>query len=259
MAAPHGLMMAEPDQPESAAEHGGSLVLGFGERIVRIPAGTTFVVGRGADLSIGDNPYVHRRFLEIAQRDGVWWLSNVGSALTASVSSADGAAQSWLAPGSSMPLVFRTTTVMFTGDSTMYEVSLTVESPVYEESVGWNGAGVAGGTAELLSPMQRILLTALAEPLLRDGDGGAARLRSTDEIAARLGWPVEKLERRLGSLCDKFARMGVRGLDRRASGRLLASQRSRLVELAVGTRIVTIVDLELLTAFATQGVDAPAA
>lgn len=186
MAAPHGLMMAEPDQPESAAEHGGSLVLGFGERIVRIPAGTTFVVGRGADLSIGDNPYVHRRFLEIAQRDGVWWLSNVGSALTASVSSADGAAQSWLAPGSSMPLVFRTTTVMFTGDSTMYEVSLTVDSPVYEESVGWNGAGVAGSAAELLSPMQRILLTALAEPLLRDGDG--ARHACDPPTRSRRDW-----------------------------------------------------------------------
>ncbi len=252
-------MMTAPDQPESAAEHGGSVVLGFGERSERIAAGTAFVIGRGADLSIGDNPYVHRRFLEVAQRDGVWWLTNIGSALTASVSSAEGAAQSWLAPGQSMPLVFRTTAVMFTGGSTMYEFSLTLESPVYEEPAGWRGAGDAENAAELLSPMQRILLTALAEPLLRDGDAGSARMRTTDEVAARLGWTPEKLERRLGRLCDKLSRKGVRGLRRSADARLGDAQRSRLAEIAVGARFVTVVDLELLTAFATEDVDVPAA
>lgn len=244
--------MIVADIAQSAGPTQRALLLDFGGHRERIASDQPFVIGRAADLSIGDNPYVHRHFLEIADRDGIWWLRNVGSGLTASVASADGLAQSWLAPGSSMPLVFGATTVMFTAGSTTYELALTAETPFYEVSTSWSPAAETGGVAELLSPMQRILLTALAEPLLRHRADGAVQLSSTEAVAARLGWSVEKLERRVGSLCDKFARHGVRGLGRGADGEILASQRSRLVEHAVGARIVTADDLSLLDAFVAQ-------
>ncbi|BDZ39592.1 hypothetical protein [Microbacterium suwonense] len=236
-----------PEPAQSTA-----LLLEFGAQRELIPAGTSFVIGRGADLSIDDNPYVHRRFLEIAERDGIWWLANVGSGLTASVASADGLAQSWLAPGASMPLVFGATTVMFTAGETTYEFSLTADTPYYQVSASWSRAAGADGVAELLSPMQRILLTALAEPMLRHGDGGSVQLPALDEVAARLGWSIEKLGRRVDSLCGKFARHGIRGLERRPDGEILASSRSRLVEHAIGARIVTTEDLPLLDAFVAQ-------
>lgn len=228
----------------------GALLLDFDGRREQIAAGSTFVVGRAADLSIDDNPYVHRRFLEISQHDGIWRLSNVGSRLTASVASADGLAQSWLAPGASMPLVFGATTVMFTAGDATYVFTLTAETPFYQVSTVWNSP--TGVVSELLSPMQRILLTSLAEPLLRRRADGSVQLPSTEEVAARLGWSIEKLERRVGTLCDKFARLGIRGLERGPEGEILASQRSRLVEHAVGARIVTTDDLELLDAFVAQ-------
>lgn len=230
----------------------GSMLLEFAGRSEIIPPGSTFVIGRGTDLSIDANPYVHRRFLEIAERDGVWWLANIGSGLTASVASADGLAQAWLAPGASMPLVFGATRVMFTAGATTYELSLSAEQPYYEVSRAWNPAVDATDVSELLSPMQRIVLTALSEPLLRPRADGAVQLPTTEEVAGRLGWPVEKLERRVGSLCDKFARLGIAGLGRSATGEILSSQRSRLVEHAVGARIVTEADLELLDAFVQQ-------
>lgn len=230
----------------------GALLLDFGGRRESIPPGKSFAIGRAADLSIDSNPYMHRRFLEISERGGSWWLANVGSGLTASVASADGLAQSWLAPGASMPLVFGATTVMFTAGSTTYELSLTAEKPFYEVSTSWSPVAEGSGVAELLSPMQRIVLTALAEPLLRRGADGAVQLPSAEEVAARLGWPVEKLERRVGTLCDKFARHGIRGLERGADGELLATQRARLVEHAVGARIVTAGELPLLDAFVAQ-------
>lgn len=242
--------LSQPGGAETA--QGGALLLDFGGRRERIPAGTTFVIGRGTDLSIDDNPYVHRRFLEIAQRDGMWWLTNAGSGLTASVASADGLAQAWLAPGAAMPLVFGATTVMFTAGETTYELSLAAEAPYYQVSTSWNpGTGVDGVT-EMLSPVQRILLTALAEPMLRPDAEGAVQLPSMEQVAVRLGWPLEKLERRVGTLCSKFARMGIQGLERNAQGELLASARSRIVEHAVGARIVTAEDLELLDAFVAQ-------
>jgi hypothetical protein len=244
------VIVADIEQPARSAQ--GALLLDFGGHRERIPVGASYVIGRAADLSIADNPYVHRRFLEIAERDGMWWLTNVGSSLTVSVASADGLAQSWLAPGASMPLVFEATTVMFTAGATTYEIGLSAESPFYQVSASWSPAAATDGVAEILSPMQRILLTALAEPLLRRRSDGAVQLSTIQDVASRLGWTVEKLERRIGSLCDKFARLGIRGLARGPEGEILASQRSRLVEHAVGARIVTPEDLTLLDAFVAQ-------
>jgi hypothetical protein len=237
---------------EAAVATGGALELEFGNRRERIPAGSTFIVGRSADLSFDENQYVHRRFLELTQREGIWRLTNLGSGLTASVSSADGMAQSWLAPGASMPLVFGSTAVMFTAGTTTYEFSLTAESPFYQVSTEWSQASGDASVGDLLSPMQRILLTALAEPMLRLNVPGAVELPGLDAVARRLRWSLEKIERRVGSLCDKFGRHGVRGLERNAEGRLPDTARSRLVEHAVGARIVTAEDLELLDAFVAQ-------
>lgn len=239
-----------PEGLESAT--GVALDLDFGGRRQRIPAGTTFVIGRGADLAMDDNQYVHRRFLELDQREGIWWLSNVGSRLTASVASASGMAQSLLAPGESTPLVFPATTVMFTAGPTTYEIELLAEAPFYQVSTPWTATAADGDVAGLLSPVQRILLTALSEPMLRFAAEGSVRLPAMDEIAGRLGWPLGKLERRVGSLCDKFARHGVRGVERDAAGAIPDSVRSRLVEHAVGARIVTPDDLELLDAFVPE-------
>ena len=237
--------------PESAT--GAALILDFGGRRELIPAGTTFVIGRGADLAMDDNQYVHRRFLELDQRDGIWWLNNVGSRLTASVASAGGMAQSWLAPGESMPLVFGATTVMFSAGPTTYEVELVAETPFYQVTTPWTSAADEPDVAGLLSPMQKIVLTALSEPMLRMAAQGSVHLPAMDEVAVRLGWSLEKLERRAGNLCDKFARHGVRGLERDGAAGMPDSVRSRLVEHAVGARIVTPDDLELLDAFVPQG------
>ena len=95
-------------------------------------------------------------------------------------------------------------------------------------------------------------LTALAEPILRLNAPGAARLPAMDEVARRLGWQEEKFSRRVGSLIDKFARHGVRGLERTETGELPETARTRLAEYAVGARIVTVDDLDLLEAFARE-------
>ncbi|GAA3932772.1 hypothetical protein [Microbacterium soli] len=248
--------MTESRRRDTGGETGGALLLDFAGRHERIPAGESFVIGRGADLSIDDNPYMHRRFLEIAARGGMWWLRNVGSGLTASVASADGLAQTWLAPGAGTPLVFAVTTVMFTAGDVTYELRLTAESPFYRSSHPWRSEADAEGVSETLSPVQRILLTALAEPLLRRGGEGAVRLPSLAEVAVRLGWSTEKVERRVGVLCGKFARLGIRGVERDARGELPASACSRLVEHAVGARIVAPDDLDLLDAFVAQDVEA---
>ncbi|MDN6178813.1 MAG: hypothetical protein L0J08_09755, partial [Micrococcaceae bacterium] len=73
-----------------------------------------FTIGREGDLEVDDNPYLHRRFLTVACYDNIWWLSNVGSRLSATIADATGGLQAWVAPGARIPLVCSQTNVVFT-------------------------------------------------------------------------------------------------------------------------------------------------
>ena len=44
-----------------------------------------FSIGREGDLEIDDNPYLHRRFMEVQEQGGIWWLSNVGTMISAAM------------------------------------------------------------------------------------------------------------------------------------------------------------------------------
>ena len=51
------------EMPEVDPEQPDELVLDFSGEIHRVAPADTFVIGRGGDLDIDDNPYLHRRFL----------------------------------------------------------------------------------------------------------------------------------------------------------------------------------------------------
>lgn len=63
-----------------------------------------FDIGREGDLTIDDNPYLHRRFLKVSYQEGIWWLSNVGSLLSATVCDTSGGVQSGCRQGTGFPL-----------------------------------------------------------------------------------------------------------------------------------------------------------
>lgn len=205
------------------------------------------VVGRGGDVQLDDNPYLHRRFLEVGGDGSLWWLSNVGTTLTATVSDDAGLLQAWLAPGARLPIVFARTVVLFTAGPTTYELDIVLEEPsfrpvdpvVAEEE----GSTTLGRTA--LTPDQKLLIVALAEPLLRRGPRGPGAVPSSADAARRLGWTLTKFNRKLDNVCEKFARTGVRGLHGDPA-RLASNRRARLVEYSIGTRVVTAADLSLL-------------
>ncbi|HHX86438.1 MAG TPA: hypothetical protein GX694_14185, partial [Actinomycetales bacterium] len=68
---------------------------------------------------------------------------------------------------------------------------------------------------------------------------------ATADAAARLGWAVTKFNRKLDNVCEKFSRVGVRGL-RGSEGNMASNRRARLVEYAVAAGVVTADDLPLL-------------
>ena len=205
-----------------------------------------FVVGRDADLVIDDNPFLHRRFLQIGYLYDLWWLGNIGSHLSATVSDDAGLMQAWLAPGASLPIVFGEISVWFTAGPTTYEFVVSTDAPPFT-TVAVEGE-VSGNTTTgrlALQPEQRMLLLALAEPLLRSKPSGLASIPPSAAVAKRLGWTITKFNRKLDALCERLEESGVAGLHG-GSDRLAANRRARLVEYALATRLVQREDLDIL-------------
>jgi hypothetical protein len=215
-----------------------------------------FTIGREGDLAVDDNPYLHRAFLEITRREGLWWLTNVGSRLSATLSSAGGAVQSWLSPGASLPLVFAECVIVFTAGPTTYEIG--VQTTTAPFAMAANAASAQLGDATVmpsqLTALQKALIVALAEPMLRREGVGVSELPTSTKAAERLGWSMSRFNRKLDNVCDKLDRMGVQGL-RGGAGRLASNRRARLVEYAVSSQLVTRADLALLDDDALRGTD----
>ncbi|MEP7191357.1 MAG: hypothetical protein ABI903_00660 [Actinomycetota bacterium] len=224
----------------------GDLCVEFCGEWFTVTAEETFSVGRDADLCLDDNPFLHRRFLQICFDGRLWWLENVGARLSATICDTSGGVQSWLPPGGHLPLVFGVTTVIFTAGPTSYEFSVHIKNAAYLRAVAFElpvGQTTVGATQWTPSQMQ--VIVALAEPMLRREGSGLSAIPSSADAAKRLGWALTRFNRKLDNVCDKLDRLGVRGM---RGGPLVhaSNRRSRLVEYALSSRIVTAEDLPLL-------------
>jgi hypothetical protein len=215
-----------------------------GETYDLIP-GQPFDIGREADLTLDDNPYLHRRFLRVVYEHGLWWLVNTGTRISATVSDPRSGTQAWLAPGARLPIIFGETSVMFTAGPCTYEFTLRNDEPAWQENPLVTGlAGETTMGAITFTRSQKQLILALAEPMLKR-DGGVATVPSSADAARRLGWTQTRFNRKLDNVCDKLDRVGVRGV-RGGLAAHATNRRVRLVEYAVSSGLVTPVDLALL-------------
>src|SRR5699024_2368143 len=120
-----------------------------------------------------DNTFLHRRFLTIVQVESMWWLVNIGSRLSATITDGTGSMQAWLAPGARIPLVFDVTKVVFTAGPTTSDLSVHADSPEFARIAGPDDpVGETTMGSVQLTDSQRLLILALAEPMLvREGSG----------------------------------------------------------------------------------------
>ena len=222
------------------------LSVDFCGELIHVDPVAGLTVGRDADLVIDENQFLHRRLLHFTFDYGLWWVANVGSKLSVTVSDLDGRLQAWLAPGSSLPLVLPLTTIRFTAGPTTYEIEITVSNPAFVNvgaPLNDGGSTTIGGLT--MTPDQRRLIVALAEPILTRTGRGPTDLPSSAQAAERLGWTSTRFNRKLDNVCQKLERVGIRGMHG-GPGVLASNRRARLVEYAVASRLVSTEDLALL-------------
>ena len=229
----------------------GTITVEFcGEEFVAVK-GIPLTIGRTGDVEIDDNPFLHRNFLQVVEEGGLWWLTNVGTTLTATVADKKGLFQAWLNPGARIPLALERFTVWFTAGPTTYDFDILVDSPAFTstgvEDVETDSSGETTVGRVTFTPDQKLLMVALCEGLLRRSYAAPGQIPSSADAAARLGWKVTKFNRKLDNVCQKLADAGTRGLHG-GPGKLASNRKARLVEHALSTRLVTEGDLALLDA-----------
>ena len=233
----------------SSAEEGGGirdLRIEFCGEWYDVTHPDDFHVGRETDLVIDDNPYLHRRFLRIYEDFGMWWIANVGTLLSATVTDASGVVQAWLAPGARLPIVFQQMQVLFSAGSTTYEFTIHSADDFYGTSTVMTGSsGTTTIAPVMLTTSQRLLILALAEQVLRQSSPGRGEVPTSAQAAARLHWSMTTFNRKLDNVCDKLDKVGVAGL-RGGRSKLATNRRLRLIEYAVATHLVGAEDLHLL-------------
>jgi hypothetical protein len=217
-----------------------------------------FTIGRSADLSVDDNPYLHRTFLEIRREQGVWLVANVGKQLSATVGDDRNHLVAHIAPGGVLPLVVDRSYVRFGAGPTTYEVQLLLPDAPFAPArphapVDDGGLDATTRTPGHLTPDQRVVVLALAEHAMRRTGSGPSPLPTSAEAARRVGWPERKFNKKLDQVCQKLAKAGVKGLHG-GPGDLAANRRARLVEYCLASGIVTEADLPELdrTAASTE-------
>lgn len=222
------------------------LSIEFGQIVHQMAPGDSVTLGRAADLEIDDNPYLHRQLLQVSEESGVWWVANVGQSIPVSVATEHGEFQALLGPGARLPIVFPRLRLMFTAGPNTYEVVIVCRGSLL--SPADPSDAVAGDATRIplaLTESQKLLVIALAEPVLSNPGHGLTAVPTSAVAAARLGWPLTTFNRKLDAICEKLDRGGVEGL-RGGPGNLASLRKSRLVEYAVLARLVSAEDLELL-------------
>ncbi|WP_121057841.1 hypothetical protein [Microbacterium telephonicum] len=235
-----------PPSAPDAAPAGESVTVEFAGEYVTVAPGARLTIGREGDLALDDNRFLHRHFLSVEQSAGLWWLVNIGARMSATVTDADGRVQAQLAPGARLPIVFGVTTVVFSAGPTTYELSVHAAQPAFRDTrVPLEDGGLSTIGAVPLTESQKLLIVALAEPVLRRDGTGMSELPSSAAAAQRLGWTITRFNRKLDNVCDKLDRQGVPGL-RGGVSSSATNRRVRLVEHAIASRLVTRDDLPLL-------------
>lgn len=208
--------------------------------------------GVGNDLNVEreSDDLLHRRFGRLHQRNGIWWITNDGARLSLAVNDRDSTSSIVLAPGGLAALTFQRSSILFSGRRPDYEILVDISGTVPMDDEGLPADTAMSATPTLdqsempLVGEQRLLLVALAEQKLRNPHR-ALELPANKDVQARFGWTRKTFDGKLGRLCEKFDRWGMSGLVGESFDPA-TNRRRKLVEYAIGQKILTPDDLELL-------------
>ena len=201
--------------------------------------------GRSGDIELDTNRHLHRLVGEFARRDGVWWLTNLGTRVFVTLVAEDGS-RADLAPGASHALTSEHGSVRIAVGTARYQLGYELPAAGERPDTPQPPPG-DGRTVEfeaVLTPREVDFLVTFARPLM---EGGHGQLPTYSEVAELWGVAPKTLDNTVQTIKRKMR-----------NARLTTDEPLEiLVRIAVAHSLITPADLEW-TAF-DEGGPRPAA
>lgn len=204
--------------------------------------------GRRAEFPLGaDDPWLHRRCLELRWSGAGWYAGNVGRRRTVMLRDLRRAHGVRLAPGESHPLRAPAYAVFVTGSDRVHELHLRLNGAPATPDATAEPVEPDTLTIDDLGEADRMLVAAFAESYLSGESATLASLRTDREVAQRLGLTAKAVEHRRD---DLYAAVVGGGLIPLAEWRQIRP-RNRLwavIRAVLEAGLIDLEDLELLPA-----------
>ncbi|MEM9463978.1 MAG: hypothetical protein AAGA90_01325 [Actinomycetota bacterium] len=213
-----------------------------------VDPGDQLTFGRRAQLEIDDNRHLHRLLGRFYNESNIWWLRNEGSSLPIHLVDRESRSSATISSGRSMAISFPQAAVRFSAGGLDYELLVDAhevepELPRVPDRDGDTTYTISASSVPL-TPDQRLALVVMAEQALLHPHQRIT-MASNAEMARRIGWTLNRFNRKIDNLCEKFSKAGVEGL-RGSVASLASDRRRRLVDHCVSTGVLLPTDLDLL-------------
>jgi hypothetical protein len=187
--------------------------------------------GRAGDIELDTNRHLHRLVGEFACRDGVWWLTNLGTRVFVTHVADDGS-RSDLAPGASHALTSERGTVRIAVGTARYQLDYEMpEAGARQAPSPLPGDGRTVDFDAILTPREVDFLVTFARPLM---EGEHGQMPTYSEVAELWGVAPKTLDNT------------VQAVKRKMRNARLATDEplEALVRVAVAHSLITAADLE---------------
>jgi hypothetical protein len=198
----------------------------------RHEVGDRLTFGRAGEIQLDTNRHLHRLVGEFACRDGVWWLTNLGTRVFVTLVSEDGS-RADLAPGASHALTSGRGTVRLAVGTARYQLDyeLPVGAERTEAPPPTPGDGRTVEFDAILTPREVDFLVTFARPVM---EGEHGQMPTYSEVAEVWGVAPKTLDNT------------VQAIKRKMRNARLATDEplEALVRIAVAHSLITTADLE---------------
>lgn len=183
----------------------------LGNRII-LEAGQEAIVGRSGTFPVGtDDAFLHRSLFQLWYGGLGWMIANRGRHIPLDIEprGSRSLTRIHLGPGAVTVMPAGPSAITFATPERHYEIHIDIPSTGISRPTKMNASdGDITYARHIPNEEQRIMLDALAAPLIKNPGANDGDLPTVKELAEQLGWTEKKTNQKIERLCQRLAQDG---------------------------------------------------
>lgn len=183
----------------------------LGNRVI-LEAGQEAIVGRSGTFPVGtDDVFLHRSLFQVWYGGLGWMIANRGRHIPLDIEphGSRSLTRIHLGPGAVTVMPAGPSAITFTTPERHYEIHIDIPSTGISRPSQLNTFdGDITHARHIPNEDQRIMLDALAAPLIKNPGANDGDLPTVKELAEQLGWTEKKTNQKIERLCQRLAQDG---------------------------------------------------